>query len=208
MTPPSKILAMLGWSIIASAWRSASKRAITCFVSIPGLMTFRATLRRTGCSLLGDVDDAHAPLADLLHQLVGADDRAGPLHDEFVDGCTGLGGRGHVEALLAAVGPEKFLDPLPQRGVLAAGLVQVRRPLLGRVALDGGEEDRLDPGDVADHDHLRRNRLRRSMRRTRPAILTRRKKSERGRDCAAHPSADTGYNAVNAEPCRFQEKPR
>ena len=49
MAPPSKTLAMLGWSIIASAWRSASKRAITWRVSIPGLMIFRATLRRTGC---------------------------------------------------------------------------------------------------------------------------------------------------------------
>ena len=45
---------MLGWSIIASACRSASKRAITCRVSIPGLMIFSATLRRTGwvCSAM------------------------------------------------------------------------------------------------------------------------------------------------------------
>ena len=76
---------MLGWSIIARAWRSASKRATTCLVSMPGLMIFRATLRRTGCGLLGDVDDAHAPLADLLPQLVGADDRAGPLGGRLVD---------------------------------------------------------------------------------------------------------------------------
>jgi hypothetical protein len=41
---------MHGWSIIASAWRSASNRAITCLLSIPGLMIFRATRRRTGWS--------------------------------------------------------------------------------------------------------------------------------------------------------------
>ena len=70
---------MLGWSIIARACRSASKRAMTCLVSMPGLMIFRATLRRTGCGLLGHVDDAHAAFADLLQQLVGADDRAGAL---------------------------------------------------------------------------------------------------------------------------------
>ena len=41
---------MFGWSISASACRSASNRAMTCRVSMPGLMTFSATLRRTGCS--------------------------------------------------------------------------------------------------------------------------------------------------------------
>ena len=64
---------MLGWSIIASACRSASKRATTWRVSMPSLMTFSATRRRTGSVLLGHVDDAHAALADLLEQLVGAD---------------------------------------------------------------------------------------------------------------------------------------
>ena len=64
---------MFGWSIMARACRSASNRAITCCVSMPGLMIFRATLRRTGSRLLGQVDDAHAALADLLQQLVGAD---------------------------------------------------------------------------------------------------------------------------------------
>ncbi|HMF12901.1 MAG TPA: hypothetical protein VKE94_11360 [Gemmataceae bacterium] len=41
---------MLGWSIIASAWRSASKRAITWRESMPGLMIFSATRRFTGRS--------------------------------------------------------------------------------------------------------------------------------------------------------------
>ena len=48
VVPASRTLAMLGWSIIARAWRSASKRAMTCLVSMPGLMIFSATLRRTG----------------------------------------------------------------------------------------------------------------------------------------------------------------
>src|SRR5207248_5060204 len=50
VVPPSRTLAMLGWSIIASAWRSASNRAITDLVSMPSLMTLRATRRRTGSS--------------------------------------------------------------------------------------------------------------------------------------------------------------
>ena len=41
---------MFGWSISASAWRSASKRAMTDFVSMPSLMTLSATRRRTGSS--------------------------------------------------------------------------------------------------------------------------------------------------------------
>ena len=63
------------------ACRSASKRAITCRVSMPGLMILSATVRWTGSRLLGHEDDAHAAFADLLQQLVGADDRAGPLGD-------------------------------------------------------------------------------------------------------------------------------
>src|SRR5262245_55035114 len=39
---------MWGWSISASACRSASNLATTWRVSMPGLITFRATLRRTG----------------------------------------------------------------------------------------------------------------------------------------------------------------
>ena len=46
--PAIKIFAMAGWSSTASACRSASKRAITCAESMPGLITLRATRRRTG----------------------------------------------------------------------------------------------------------------------------------------------------------------
>jgi len=38
---------MLGWSIRARAWRSASKRAMIWRLSMPGLMSLRATLRWT-----------------------------------------------------------------------------------------------------------------------------------------------------------------
>ena len=50
VAPASRTRAMLGWSIRARAWRSASKRAMTWPVSMPGLMILSATLRRTGCS--------------------------------------------------------------------------------------------------------------------------------------------------------------
>src|SRR5262245_56228960 len=50
VVPASKTRAMFVWSIMARACRSASNRATTCFESMPGLITFRATLRRTGRS--------------------------------------------------------------------------------------------------------------------------------------------------------------
>ena len=48
VAPASNTRAMAGWSIKASACRSASNRATTCTVSIPALITFNATCRRTG----------------------------------------------------------------------------------------------------------------------------------------------------------------
>src|SRR6516165_7260755 len=48
VVPASSTRAMLAWSIRASAWRSASKRAMTCRESIPALMSFTATSRLTG----------------------------------------------------------------------------------------------------------------------------------------------------------------
>ena len=70
---------MLGWSISASAWRSASNRARTARESMPILISFRATCRLTGCGLLGPVDGAHAPLAEDFEQRVPAgDDGADP----------------------------------------------------------------------------------------------------------------------------------
>ena len=85
VAPPSSTLAMFGWSMIASACRSASKRATTCRVSMPGLRTFRATLRRTGCVCSAMKTTPKPPFADLLQQLVGADDRARPLGGRVID---------------------------------------------------------------------------------------------------------------------------
>ena len=110
---------MFGWSIIARACRSASKRAMTWWLSMPGLMILSATLRRTGSLLLGHVDDAHAPFADLLEQLVRADDRAGLFRERR--GCRGWHGRRSVQdAARGVVGGQEGLDAFPQRVVGAA----------------------------------------------------------------------------------------
>ena len=52
---------------------------------MPGLMIFSATSRRTGSLLLGHIDEAHAPFADLLQQLVGADEGASCSAGELID---------------------------------------------------------------------------------------------------------------------------
>ena len=117
---------MFGWSIRASACRSASNRAITSRVSMPGLMTFSATLRRTGCCLFGDKHEAKTTLADLLHKLVAANPRA----RAFGNCGLHLGrrfdrrGRHYRRAIqhiaLGVVRRQQRLDALPQLGVIAA----------------------------------------------------------------------------------------
>ena len=77
VAPASRTLAMLGWSIMASACRSASKRAMTCSRVHARLDDLERDLAAHGLRLLGHVDDAHAAFADLLQQLVAADDSAG-----------------------------------------------------------------------------------------------------------------------------------
>ena len=121
---------MFGWSIIASACRSASKRAITCRVSMPGLMILSATVRWIG-SVCSAMNTTPMPaFADLLQQLVGPDDRAGAFGDRrLVD-------RGRMAAIAMngahrLMGFEELVDPCPQIGIVSADFVQVGRPLVG-----------------------------------------------------------------------------
>ena len=98
---------------------------------MPGLISFSATLRLTGCGLLGHEDGAHAAFADLLQQLVRADQR--------VPGRS-LGGRRRLgrrrgrprrrveEAARPRRGPEQLLD------LLRAGGVAPHRPRRGTAA--------------------------------------------------------------------------
>ena len=173
---------MWTWSIRARAWRSASKRATTWRVSMPALMTFRATWRRTGLLLLGHVDRAHAPLADLLEQLVRADDRTGALRARprgsggarvrslGLRDVAGLRITGPASGGLdrradrPRRGPQEMADPLvvlqqrldlrPQPRVAPAGLVQVGRPPRPVAPGEGLAEDRLELGRV--HRGLRK----------------------------------------------------
>ena len=92
--------------------------------------------------LLGDEDQPHAPFADLLHELVGADDGARALGDRLIKG--GPLGRGRLfhEVRRVLVSQEQLLDPLAQAGVPRTGAVQKRAPFRW-IALQDRNEKRL-----------------------------------------------------------------
>ena len=127
---------MLGWSISARAWRSASNRAMTCLRVHARLDDLQRHLAADGLRLLGHVDDAHAPFADLLQQLVGADDRAGALGDRrqsTVDGQRPPAGRFQEAAALLVGTGAAASRPGAQAGIAAAGLRRGKRgPCLRR----------------------------------------------------------------------------
>ena len=105
-----------------------------------------------GLGLLGHVDDAHAPFADLLQQLVRADDRAGAFHRLGRRESHGRPRGGRVqEATHLGLGFEQPLDPPAQVRVRATNVVEISGPGLGRLPLHGGEEDLVDTGRWAAH---------------------------------------------------------
>ena len=114
-------------------------------------MTLRATLRWTGLRLLGHEDGAHAAFADLLQELVRADDRAGAFADGDCgrlfpghgrEGSRGPQGSGRPvqETAGFAVNLEKLPHLLLQLGIPAAGFADVAVPLLRRQLADGVKE--------------------------------------------------------------------
>ena len=142
VVPASSTLAMFGWSIRASACRSASNRASTRLRVHPGLDDLHRDHPADRLRLLGHADGAHAALADLLQQLVRPDAAPRPLGDRFVRGGPVLHGRGAVqETAEPALRGEQLLDVPAQPGVAGAGAVQVSGPI-GRVGdVQSGGED-------------------------------------------------------------------
>jgi hypothetical protein len=84
----------------------------------------------------------HAPLADLLHELVRADDSTGAFGDDrFIDGSEqAMGGALHeVPRLL--MGFEESLDLRAQSRVGSAGEIEIRRPLFAVIDFQCGKEN-------------------------------------------------------------------
>ena len=105
-----------------------------------GLDDFQRHLAADGMLLLGDEDQSHAALADLLHQLVGTDHRAGTFGHEFI-GCDCRSGDGRFQKASGFfMGGQQVLHAVAQGLIAAAFALHVGAPLLGG-QLDGGNED-------------------------------------------------------------------
>ena len=114
----------------------------------PRLDDLERDLAAHGLLLLGDEHQAHAPLADLLHQLVGADHRAGPLGDLLVVLGRFSGHRPAHEFASDTVILDQGLDLGPQAGVGSARLVEIRGPGRRRRDLQGAAKNRFHVGGV------------------------------------------------------------
>jgi hypothetical protein len=91
--------------------------------------------------LLGQVDDAHAAFADLLQELVGADQGAGALaRPSRGDGLSQTWGRSVEWPLGVLVCGQQLADPLEQLGLAGAGLVEEGVSFLGCGLVQGGQE--------------------------------------------------------------------
>jgi hypothetical protein len=72
---------MFGWSIIARAWRSASKRATTARVVHAWLDDLQGDAAADGRRLLGQEDRAKTAFADLVQQFVRPNLSARPFRE-------------------------------------------------------------------------------------------------------------------------------
>ncbi len=110
-----------------------------------GLEHLEGDLAAHRLRLLGHEDDAEAALADLLQQLVGADDRAGTFGTTVV--ACGLLLLGPAqESARALMSPQQLLDTRTQGRVRPAGLFEKAQLLVGALAVQGFEKDRLGIG--------------------------------------------------------------
>jgi hypothetical protein len=104
-----------------------------------------------GMLLLGDEHQAHAPLADLLHQLVGPDYGAGPLGDRLVIVGRICGRRPAHEFAGFAVIPEQTFDLGPKASVRAASLLEICGSIRRRADLQGAAKNGLHVGRCDRH---------------------------------------------------------
>ena len=106
-------------------------------------MIFKRNAAADRLGLLGHVDGAHAPLADLLEQLVGADDLTGAFVDRLKivgriqDGRTAL-----EETAGRLVCLEQPFDPRSQDLIAGACLVEIGSPKGGIFLLQRRDENR------------------------------------------------------------------
>ena len=142
VAPASRTLAMFGWSISASAWRSASNRAMTLLRVHAQLDDLEGDAPPDRLLLLGHVNHAAAAFADLLQQLVTADAVAGLFGDGKIEKNCPLGrrhGRLLQKSASLFVRLQQPFHALAQIAVAAARLVEIRRAFAGWQLQRAGE---------------------------------------------------------------------
>jgi hypothetical protein len=107
---------------------------------MPSLMILRATRRLIGSRWSAIQTSPKAAFTDLLEQLVTADHRRrGWRGLDFAS--ASLHGRSGQQTVVPKVFPEQLLHLVAQTGIPATGLVEIRRPRLGRIAIQSAKED-------------------------------------------------------------------
>jgi hypothetical protein len=117
-----------------------------------GLDDLEGDLAVHGLALLGHPDLAHAAFADLLQQLVGADDGAGDLaRSGWLDGNGRRRGRRREELARPEMGVQQGLDLPAQLGIPSGRPVEVGGTFLVRRDLQCIAKDRLDAWEYGCH---------------------------------------------------------
>src|SRR5262249_41649989 len=106
-----------------------------------------------GFGLLGHPDRAHAAFADLLEELVGADDGAGGFSERFSDRGD-RPDRSVQNAAAVEMGMKQALDLMPQIRILPTGLLDKGPSFVRRFDVDRRTKDRVDAWLVAHRTSL------------------------------------------------------
>ena len=104
--------------------------------------------------LLGHKDHAEAAFADLLQELVRADNRAGAFSNGIVHGCNEAGNSPVERSLRFRVATEESLHSPPQLVLIPAGRVQIGRPLVGHIDGKRRVENGFFFGECLGHGSL------------------------------------------------------
>ena len=134
----------MGWSISARACALGFEAGD----HLPGVHAQLDDLQRHAAAnrllLLGHEDDAEAPFADLLQQLVGADDASRAFGERVNHGHCDFRGRGLQEIADVRLDAQEPFDPLANFFVAGAGFVEIGRLFPEGRLLEGRQVNLVD----------------------------------------------------------------
>ena len=147
--PASNTWAMLGWSIRASAWRSDSNRARTLRESMPGLISLRATRRRTGRSCSARKTTPIPPSPICWSSLYGPIRVPGPSVSGREAGYSPENELGPRSSVFSSIRALTFQPPRRARSRLRRSSRAARTPALGR-GVQGSSRTVVDQEESLD----------------------------------------------------------